>query len=39
MAYGKAESMNENPRAAHGDLRNYWGTFCDSLMEDVNEVI
>lgn len=39
MAYGKAESMNENPRAAYGELRNYWGTFCDSLMEDVKEVI
>jgi hypothetical protein len=39
MAYGKAESMNENPRAAYGELRNYWGTFCDSLMEDVKDVI
>lgn len=39
MAYGKAESMNENPLAAYGELRNYWGTFCDSLMEDVKDVI
>jgi hypothetical protein len=39
MAYGKAESMNENPRDAYGELRNYWGTFLDSLMGDVKEVI
>jgi hypothetical protein len=31
--------MHENPRAAYGELRNYWGTFCDSLMEDVKDVI
>jgi hypothetical protein len=39
MAYGKAESMNENPRAAYGELRNYWGTFLDAIMGDVKEVI
>lgn len=39
MAYGKAESMNENPRDAYGELRNYWGTFLDSLMGDVKDVI
>lgn len=39
MAYGKAESMNESPRKAYGDLRNYWGMFLESLLGDVKDVL
>ncbi len=35
VSYGKAESMHENPRDQYGDLRMFWGQFCDSLMGRV----
>jgi hypothetical protein len=39
IAYGKAESMDENPRERYGDLRSYWGQFADSLMGKVKDVM
>ena len=39
VAYGKAESMNENPHEQYGELRSYWGMFLDSLMGKVKDVI
>lgn len=38
VAYGKAESMDENPGENFGDLRNYWGQFLDTLLGKVKEV-
>ncbi|MEH2035834.1 ATP-binding protein [Nostoc sp.] len=39
IAYGKAESMDENPRERYGDLRIYWGQFLESLMGKVKDII
>lgn len=39
VAYGKAESMHENPRDTYTDLRNYWGQFLDTLLGKVKDVI
>ena len=39
IAYGKAESMEENPHERYGELRSYWGMFLDSLMGKVKDVI
>ena len=39
IAYGKAESMHENPHEQYGELRSYWGKFTDSLMGKVKDVI
>jgi hypothetical protein len=39
IAYGKAESMDENPREHFMDLRSDWGKFTDSLMGKVKNVI
>lgn len=39
IAYGKAESMDENPRERYGDLRMFWGQFSDSLIGKVKDVI
>lgn len=39
IAYGKAESMDENPREHFSELRNDWGKFTDSLMGKVKDVI
>jgi hypothetical protein len=39
VAYGKAESMDENPREKYADLRNYWGTFLDTLMGKIKDVV
>ncbi len=39
IAYGKAESMDENPRERYGDLRIYWGQFSESLMGKVKDII
>jgi hypothetical protein len=36
-AYGKAESMDENPREKYGDLRNFWGQFLDTLMVRIKD--
>ena len=39
IAYGKAESMDENPHERYGELRSFWGMFLDSLMHKVKDVI
>ncbi|WP_375468000.1 hypothetical protein [uncultured Nostoc sp.] len=39
IAYGKAESMDENPREHFLELRSDWGKFTDSLMGKVKDVI
>jgi hypothetical protein len=38
-AYGKAESMNENPLEAYGMLRDFWGMFLSQMMSDVRNVL
>jgi uncharacterized ferredoxin-like protein len=38
-AYGKAESMNENPLEAYGMLRDFWGMFLSQMMGDVRNVL
>lgn len=38
-AYGKAESMEENPRDAYGTLRDFWGMFLSQMMGDVRNVL
>lgn len=38
IAYGKAESMEENPHEQYGDLRSYWGQFLDTLLGKVKNV-
>jgi hypothetical protein len=38
IAYGKAESMDENPMDHYMDLRGYWGQFLDSLLGKVRNV-
>jgi len=39
IAYGKAESMNENPNEQYAELRGYWGMFLDSMMGKVKDVL
>jgi hypothetical protein len=39
VAYGKAESMDEDPRDHFGDLRNYWGQFLETLLGKVKNVV
>jgi len=39
IAYGKAESMDENPREHFTDLRSDWGKFTDSLMGKIKDII
>jgi len=39
IAYGKAESMHENPQDQYGELRSFWGQFLSSLMGKVKDVI
>ena len=39
IAYGKAESMDENPGERYGDLTSYWGQFLSTLMTKVKGVI
>ena len=39
IAYGKAESMHENPHDQYGELRSFWGQFLSSLMGKVKDVI
>lgn len=38
LAYGKAESMHENPHEHYLDLRAFWGQFLDSLLGKVKDV-
>lgn len=38
IAYGKAESMEEDPHEQYGDLRAYWGQFLDTLLGKVKNV-
>lgn len=39
IAYGKAESMDENPEEKYRDLTSYWGQFLNTLMSKVKNVI
>lgn len=39
VAYGKAESMDENPSEHFGDLRMFWGQFLDTLLGKVKGVV
>jgi hypothetical protein len=39
IAYGKAESMDDNPGERYGDLKGHWGQFLDTLMGKVKNVI
>ena len=39
IAYGKAESMDDNPRGHFTDLRSYWGQFLDTLLGKVKGVV
>ncbi|VEG40468.1 Uncharacterised protein [Mycolicibacterium flavescens] len=39
IAYGKAESMNDNPLEQYGELRGHWGMFLESLMTKVKDVL
>ncbi len=39
VAYGKAESMDQDPNEHFTDLRNYWGQFLESLLGKVKDVV
>jgi hypothetical protein len=39
VAYGKAESMDENPNEHFGDLRMFWGQFLNTLLGKVKGVV
>lgn len=39
VAYAKAESMNDNPVEAYGDLRQWWGNFADRFMSKIKDVL
>jgi hypothetical protein len=39
IAYGKAESMDENPEEKYRDLTGHWGQFLETLMGRVKDVI
>ena len=39
IAYGKAESMNEDPIQQYSDLKMFWGQFLDTMMTKVKGVI
>lgn len=39
VAYAKAESMNDNPADAYGDLRQWWGNFADRFMTKIKDVL
>ncbi len=39
ITYGKAESFNDNPAEAYGDLLMFWGQFLSSLMSKVKGVL
>jgi hypothetical protein len=39
IAYGKAESMEENPDDKYRDLTGYWGQFLNTLLSKVKNVI
>ena len=39
VAYGKAESMDENPSENYSDLKMFWGQFLDSLLGKVKDVL
>lgn len=39
IAYGKAESMHENPVEQYGELRDYWGMFLDTMLSKVKDVL
>ncbi|MEU7003254.1 ATP-binding protein [Nonomuraea sp. NPDC046570] len=39
IAYGKAESMHEDPQEQYEPLRDYWGMFLDSLLSKVKDIL
>ncbi|TWT50984.1 DNA topoisomerase 6 subunit B [Rubripirellula amarantea] len=39
IAFGKAESMHEDPQEQYGELRSYWGQFLSSLMGKVKDIV
>lgn len=39
IAYGKAESMHEDPMQQYSELKMYWGQFLDTMMTKVKGVI
>lgn len=39
IAYGKAESMDSDPRNRYSELVMYWGQFLDGLMSKVKDVV
>ncbi len=39
IAYGKAESMDDNPDERYRDLTGYWGMFLGTLMGKVKDVV
>lgn len=39
IAYGKAESMDQDPHERFGDLRMFWGQFLSSLMTKVKGTV
>jgi hypothetical protein len=39
VAYGKAESMDDDPMEHDKDLRMLWGQFLNSLMGKVKDVV
>jgi hypothetical protein len=39
VAYGKAQSMDEQPAEKYDDLTAYWGQFIDTLMGKVKDVL
>ncbi|MEX5268883.1 ATP-binding protein [Kocuria sabuli] len=39
IAYGKAESMHENPERQYGELRDHWGMFLSTMMGKVKDVL
>jgi hypothetical protein len=39
IAYGKAESMDENPMERYQELKPYWGQFLDNLLGKVKDVL
>ncbi len=39
IAFGKAESMHDNPDEQYSNLTHFWGQFLDTLMGRVKDVL
>ncbi|MGO4876557.1 ATP-binding protein [Pedobacter psychrotolerans] len=39
ISYGKAESMEEDPDGKYRDLTNFWGTYLNTMMGKVKNVL